>query len=196
MGDKNQDFKWEDGKASTNVSKLEQANNRIYQKNDLTDRSTGYPNVYFSEFKLSPQSNIGYELYEHRYGGRGRDGKYSTFTKFDSKLNPLKMLNISNALCNEKISFYVIKEDNEDEIKVVNWYFFNQNNTLDFFVTFDEQSSPYKDQTSLQYTYNHYNQPVYVKVKIKQLWKNPSPDPNKVYGEFQKNFTFRYKKST
>ncbi len=190
-GDKKEAFKWEDSKASTNVFKLEQTNNRIYQESDYTNRSTGYPNVIFSEFKLSPQSNISYELYENRYGGRGIYGKYSTFTMFDSKLNPLKMLNISNALCNEKISFYLVKGD---RVKEFNWYFFNQNNTLDYFVTFDEQSSPYKDQTSLQYTYNHYNQPVYVKVLIKQLWKNPGPDPNKVYGEYQKNFTFSYKK--
>lgn len=196
--DEKQDFKWDDNKASTTVSKLEQTNDRIYQKDDFTNPSTGYPNIYTSEFKLMPFKNINYELYEHRYGNRSRDGKYSTFTKFDLKLNPLKQLNISNALCNEKVSFYLTEEngsiDDPYEVKVINWYFFNQNNILDYFVTFDEITSHYKDIVNLRYTYNQYNQPVYVKVVIKKVSHDATPKQMNVYAKYTKKFTFKYKK--
>jgi hypothetical protein len=70
---------------------------------------------------------------------------------------------------------------------------------LDYFETFSEESSPYQKKFSLNYHYNQYNQPVYVKVKIKRetIDNRPDPHPNEtiVIDKFQKSFTFRYKKS-
>ncbi len=198
-GDNKQDLVWEDNKASTNVSKLEKTKNRMYQKDDYTNPSTHYPNIYISEIKLTPSSNISYELFENHYGGRGLYAKYSSFTKFDSKLNPLKQLNITNALCNENISFYISKEnaniDDPDVIKTIKWYFFNHNNMLDYYETFDERHSSYKDIFNVKYNYNQYNLPVYVKVLIKQVSRNASNDDKQVHHRYQKSFTFRYKQS-
>lgn len=197
--DKTENFKWDDSNTvSTTVSKLEQSDTRIYQKDDFTNPSTGYPNIYINEFKLTRLKNIQYELVEHRYGGRGRNSEYLTFTKFDSRLNPLKNLNISNTLCNEKVSFYLTETNgsvNEaEEFKEINWYFFNQNNMVNYYKTFDEISSHYKDVFSLKYTYNQHNQPIYAKVLIQKVWhNNPSKQVN-VLASHIKNFTFKYKK--
>jgi len=128
-------------------------------------------------------------LYEHLYGNRGRFGKYTTITKVDSKINPLKQLNIADAFCIEKVSF-VFGE--EEDIKIMNWYFNNRNNILEFNTTFDEQTSHYKDLYSLRYTYNRFNQPVYAKLQVKKIWHDSKPDTKHVYGQYQKTYTFRY----
>lgn len=183
-------FKWVDDKVNTSGTKIQRILNRIYQTNDLSDPQSGYRNIYLKEFHLTPLSNFSYELYENLYGNRGRYGKYTTITKVDSMLNPLKQLNIAEALCIEKVSF-VFGE--EEDIKVMNWYFNNRNNILEFNTTFDEQSSDYKNLYSLRYNYNQYNQPVYVKLRIKKVGDDSKPDTQYIYGQYQKTFTFRYK---
>ncbi|MEI6264620.1 MAG: hypothetical protein WCP74_05925 [Sphingobacteriia bacterium] len=201
--DNKRDFKWDDNKkAAIIVSKLEKTSSRIYQKNDFTNRSTNYPEIVINEFKLTPSSNISYYLYEYRYGGRGRSGEYFTFLKYDANLNPLKQLNIASTLSNEKVSFVLSEEnggtDNPDVMLSVNWYFINQNNMLNYFETFSEESSPYQHKFRLNYHYNQYNQPDYVKMLITRetIDNRPNPHPNEtiVINKFQKNFTFSYKK--
>lgn len=182
-------FEWVNNKVDTSVTKIKRKLNQIYQEIDLTNPQSGYRNLYFREFHLTPLSNISYELYEHLYGNRGRFGKYTTITKVDSKINPLKELNISDAFCIEKVSFIF---GEEEDIKIMNWYFNNRNNILEFNTTFDEQTSHYKHLYSLTYTYNQYNQPVYAKLRIKKVWHDSEPDTKHVYGQYQKSFTFKY----
>ncbi len=200
--DKKKDFKWdENNKGTYKVSKLEQTNNRIYRVNDYTNPSTNYPDVYVSEFKLNSFSNVSQDIYEHRYGGRGRSGDYFTFQKYDAMLNPLKQLNISSTLCDEKISVDLSDEngsiDNPDIILSVDWYFINKNNMLDYFQTFNEETAPFKHRYSLKYIYNQYNLPTYVQMLIKRerLEARPIPNPKDVLllDKYQKSFTFRYK---
>jgi hypothetical protein len=180
-----QNWDWKKEKFGKRIGLLKQTNNNIYHEIDLT-RPYSAPNVYRNQFKLTAQSNISYEAVEHRYGNRGRDGTYYTFSKVDSKINPLKQLNIANTLSDEKISFYSSEEGNRE----ISWYFVNQNNILDYFVTVDEQSSDFNDIVNSTYSYNQFNQPVHVKVFIKHVWHNGG----EIQKKFQKNFTFRYKK--
>jgi hypothetical protein len=69
---------------------------------------------------------------------------------------------------------------------------------LNYFETFSEESSPYQYKFRLNYHYNQYNQPDYVKMLITRetIDKRPHPHPNEtiVINKFQKNFTFSYKK--
>ncbi|MEI6264621.1 MAG: hypothetical protein WCP74_05930 [Sphingobacteriia bacterium] len=183
--DELKDWNWKNTLPKNIIGRLEQKNSRIYHEIDLT-KPYSSSNVYKNQFKLTAQSNIGYEAVEHHYGNRGRDDTYYTFSNFDSKLNPLKQLNIANTLNNEKISFYSSEEGNRE----ISWYFINQNNILDYFVTVDEQSSDFNDIVHLTYSYNQFNQPVHVKVFIKHVWHNGG----EIEKKFQKNFTFRYKK--
>lgn len=179
-----QTWVWTKEELRKRIGVLKQSNSNIYHETDLT-RPYSAPNVYRNQFKLTTQSNISYEAVEHRYGNRGRDGTYYTFSSYDSKLNPLHQLNISNTLIDEKISFHSSEEGSRE----ISWYFVNENNILDYFVTVDEQSSDFNAIVNLKYTYNQYNQPIYINVHIEQ-GKNGARSMDK----YQKNFTFRYKK--
>jgi hypothetical protein len=168
------------------IGKLEQTNSRIYHKIDVA-KPYSPPNYYANEFKLSSQLNISDDASSYRYGNRGNDATYYNFSTFDSSMNPLKQLNIASALVNEKISSEFGGQYGRTDI---NWYFFNQNNYIDYSVTTDEQTQHFKYIFKFNYTYNKFKQPTTAKAQVKQVFNNGG----KLVQEYQQRFTFRYKK--
>lgn len=156
-----QKWDWRKEKFDIRIGKFIQTNKKVYHENDFTPPYSA-PNVYREQLNLEDQLNINYEAKEHRYGNRGRDGAYYTFSTYDSKINPLNQLNIAPLLSNEKITFHT----NEEGTDIMSFYFVNQNNVLNYIITFDEQSSDRNTTVRLKYTYNQYKLPVYIKVQI------------------------------
>lgn len=169
------------------IGKLEQSRKRIFHKIDISRpyiERDGGTNTYSTEFTLTPQSNISHESSEH--DNPRTDASYCTFLKYDSMLNPLKQLNIASSLANEKISF---TPGGKYGSKIISWYFVNQNNFLNLYITTDERNSPLKDIYSFSYVYNQFKQPIYAFVKVKE----ESRDQGYFYQAHEKRFTFRYK---
>lgn len=186
---------WDQKEAEKRNGLMEQSSSKIYHQIGET-KPYSPPNVYYEDLKLTPQSNIREEASGHKYGNRANDASYYTFTKFDSKVNPFKKLNIAKALANEKISLSFgsdnlirIGKGGDDGGTDFNWHYFNQNNSLEYFAKRNEESSHFKDGISLSYTYNHFNQPVVCKAQIKKQFTHN----DELVGTYQKRFTFRYK---
>lgn len=180
------DWDWKKAEPQKRIVKLEQTNQRIYHAIDLT-KPYSPPDIYSDEFKLASQPNITSEVSAYRWGNRSNEASYYTYSAFDNKLNPLKQLNIASTLVNEKISSEFGGQYGKTDI---NWYFYNQNNYIDYFVTTDEQSSHYKYSFKFNYTYNQFKQPTTAKAQVKQVFNKGG----KLVQEYQQRFTFRYKK--
>ncbi|PJE46737.1 MAG: hypothetical protein CUR34_08920 [Sediminibacterium sp.] len=179
------DWNWEKDEPQKRISKLEQTPNSIYHELDLT-KPYSPPTTLTNELKLTPV-NISKVISRYRYANRGNDATFYTYSRYDGMLNPLKQLNIAMYLINEKISLGSGGQYGKTDI---NWYFFNQNNCTNYFVTTDEQSSHYKDMNTISYTYNRFKQPVLAKVRIKKIYANGGA----LAAKYQQSFTFRYKK--
>ena len=192
---RSKDLVWDEKIAEKRTGLLEQTSLKIYHQIGVT-KPYSPPDVYYEDLKLTPQSTIIEEASGHRYGNRGNDASYYTFTKFDSKVNPLKNLNIAKALANEKISLSFgsnnlirIGKGGDDGGTDFNWHYYNQNNSLEYFARRNEESSHFKDSISLSYTYNLFNQPVTCKAQIKKQFTHN----DELVGTYEKRFTFRYK---
>ena len=186
---------WDESKAEKRLGLLKQTSLKIYHEIGVT-KPYSPPDVFYNDYKLSNNSNISEEASGHKFGNRGNDASYYTFTKFDTKVNPFKHLNIAKALANEKISLSFgsdklirIGNGGDDGGTDFNWHYFNQNNAMAYFAKRNEESSHFKDEIQLLYTYNQFNQPVTCKAQIKKQFTHN----DELVGTYQKRFTFRYK---
>ncbi len=199
------DMKW-DKKTKKRIGFLEQKNGRIYHEMDLTkpgnDPVSSYYNIYTDELKLTPKSNIGYTSSEYRHDNHGGGQSYYTLFKYDTMFNPLKQLNIANSLANDNLCLFngrhytdfsssgvIYREGKYGDVDL-NWYFVNQNNPLNYFVTVNDQTSPFKYIFECRYTYNHFKQPIYAKTKVRLVFNGSG----KFYSKHQAHITFKYKK--
>ncbi len=197
--------KWHE-KAKKRIAFLKQTRNNIYHEMDLmkpgNDPMDDYRNMYADKLTLTAQSNIRYDSSEHFYANHGGCRSYYTFSKFDTMLNPLKQLNIAQTLLNEKICLYDGKDfENHNQFWEIfrgghygnvdfSWYFVNQNNPFNYFVTVDDQSSPFKHIFTFKCTYNQFKQPVYAKAQEKLVFNQDG----RLFKSSPANITFRYKK--
>ncbi|HQR92817.1 MAG: hypothetical protein B7Y15_09330 [Bacteroidetes bacterium 24-39-8] len=191
-----QNLVWDEKKAEKRIGLLEQNSEKIYHQIGVS-KPYSPADVYYEDYKLTPLSTISEEANGHRYGNRGNDASYYTFTKYDSKVNPFNNLNIAKALVNEKISLSFgsenlirIGEGGDDGGTDFNWHYYNQHNTLEYNAKRNEESSHFKDSIGLSYTYNQFNQPVFCKADIKKQFTHN----NELVGTYKKRFTFRYLK--
>lgn len=183
--DKNLDWNWEEANGQKRIGKLSQNNTRIYHEVDLT-KPYSPSNIYSDEFTLTAQSNISHESSSYRYANRSNDASYYTYSAYDSELNPLINLNIASVLVNEKIS---AEFDGRYGKVDINWYFANQNNYTNYFVTTDEITSHYRYNLNFNYAYDKFKQPIYAKAKIEQVFNKGGA----LVRTYQQSYTFRYK---
>jgi len=179
------EWDWKTAEPQKRIGKLQQTSQRIYHEIDLT-KPYSFPDKYFDEFTLLSQLNIGNETSAYRWGNRSNEASYYTFSAFDTRLNPLKQLNVASILANEKVSSEFGGQYGQTDIC---WYFFNQNNYTDYTVTTDEQTQHFKYIFKFNYTYNRFQQPIYATVDVKQVFNNNG----KFVRKYTQKFTFRYK---
>ena len=143
--------------------------------------------IYLDNFyKDDSTRNISDDISEHDYGRSGRDRSFYKYEKYDEMVNPLNLLNIKNALANEKLS---VTTDGRYGNIAFCWYFMNQNNALTLETSTEDFNSSIDEIYRISYTYNQYNQPVFVKTLVKQSFRRI----DKPYKSYQKHYTFRYK---
>lgn len=197
--------KWTE-KPKKRIGFLKQTGNYIYHEMDLMKPGNvpmnDFRNLYTDKFTLTSRSNISYDSSEHLYANHGGGSSYFTFSKYDSMINPLKQLNITNILVNEKICLYdgndfqnhnqfweIFRGGHYGNVDFC-WYFINQNNPVSYFTTVNDQSSPFKSIFTLKYTYNQFKQPVYAKAQEKLVFNKE----DRFYENHNARITFRYKK--
>lgn len=189
------------------IGKLKQTDEGISHEIDLrppfNPKKYENPNSYENYFYLKSPSNIGEEFSNHNTGYKWGERTYYTFSTFDSMVNPLKQLNIASILVNERISFpYNSGKNKSDKTNLsffrggqygergFNWYFFNQNNPVTYTID-NGQTDHYKGIIHLQYSYNQFKQPIFVKANVRVVMNGAE---DYLLEKYQKRFTFRYKK--
>jgi hypothetical protein len=180
------DWDWKKAEPEKRIGKFSQTNERIYHEIYIS-KPYGNPNIYSNEFLLGSQLNISNDASSYRWANRANNASYYTYSSFDAMRNPLKDLNIASTLVNEKVSSEFGGQYGKTDI---NWYFLNENNYIDYIVSTDEQTTPFKYIFKFNYTYNQFEQPLYAKAQVKQVYKYNS----ELVREYQQRFTFRYKK--
>lgn len=179
-------WNWEKEKSQKRIGKLEQSTINIHYEIDLT-KPYSPPDIYADQLTLSPENNIASDQSSYRYANRSNDASFYNFSNFDAMVNPLKQLNIADALANEKISSQFGGQYGKTD---VSWYYVNQNNYTEYFVTTDEQTQHYKYTFKFNYTYNQFKQPIHAKALVNQVFNKGG----QFVRDYQQRFTFRYKK--
>jgi hypothetical protein len=179
-------WNWEKEASQKRIGKLEQSTVNIHYKIDLT-KPYSPPNIYTDQLTLTPENNIASDHSSYRYANRSNDASYYNYASFDTMINPLKQLNIADALANEKIPSQNGGQYGKTD---VSWYYINQNNYTEYSVTTDEQTQHYKYTFKFNYTYNQFKQPLHAKAQVNQSFNKGG----QFVRDYQQRFTFKYKK--
>lgn len=171
------------GTVSNSESRIETRVNILSKKDEEYSDSDIYMNTFYRD---DSTLNISDDISEHDYGRSGRDRSFYKYEKYDQMINPLNLLNIANALANEKLS---VTTDGRYGNIAFCWYFINQNNALTLETSTEDFNSSIDEIYRISYTYNQYNQPVFVKTLVKQTFRRI----DKPFKSYQKHYTFRYK---
>lgn len=155
------------------------------------------PNGNTLTLLFNKQKNIQEQVTDNWKGNRY--GGFSKFelTAYDSSINPLHDLNITEILPYDKIELsFDQNELNTEEEKFDGggttflWHFLNPNNVKGFAIIRFETDSPFKDLVQLNYTYNSAQQPVVCSAVITKVFASDGH----FAGRYSKRFTFQYKK--